>query len=126
MGRPPPEPTSDAASADAWEPLRTINGLPLLGGEGRVRVRTRSAHGILLEVVYLAGVASPVHQHDHDSHLYLLAGHLAGTLDGQAIDLLPGETLLHPAEVAHSVVALADSRWLEFKAPPSTPWKTPL
>jgi quercetin dioxygenase-like cupin family protein len=72
--------------------------------------------------VFPAGVASPVHQHDHDSHLYLLSGHLGGTLDGCEVELFPGETLLHRAGVTHSVVALADSRWLEFKAPPSTPW----
>ena len=117
---------SDATDADrreAWEPLRTIQGQPLLGGEGRVRVRTQSAHGILLEVVFPAGVSSPMHQHEHDGHLYLLSGHLAGTLDGQEVALLPGATLLHPAGVAHEVVALAESRWLEFKAPPSAPWK---
>lgn len=122
MGQLPHEPTIDNAGGDGWEPLRAINGLPLSGGEGRVCVRTRSAHGILLEIVYPAGVASPVHQHDHDSHLYLLAGRLGGTLEGRAVDLRPGEALLHGAGVAHSVVALADSRWLEFKAPPSTPW----
>ena len=107
---------------EGWEPLRAINGLPLSGGEGRVGIRSRSAHGILLDVVFPAGVASPVHQHDHDSHLCLLSGHLGGTLDGHEVELLPGETLLQQAGVAHSLVALADSRWLEFKAPPSTPW----
>jgi quercetin dioxygenase-like cupin family protein len=117
-----PEQSSGSASAEGWEPLQAIGGLPLIGGEGMVRVRTRSTHGILLEVVYPAGVSTPMHQHDHDSHLYLLSGHLAGTLDGRAIELLPGETLLHLAGVAHSVAALADSRWLEFKAPPGTPW----
>jgi quercetin dioxygenase-like cupin family protein len=117
-----PVQASGSVGAEGWEPLQAINGLPLIGGEGRVRVRTRSTHGILLEVLYPAGVSTPMHQHDHDSHLYLLSGHLAGTLAGREIELLPGDALLHPAGVAHSVVALADSCWLEFKAPPSTPW----
>ncbi len=124
MDRSLPESATDVASAAPWEPVRTIDGQPLLGGEGRIRVRRRSAHGMLLEVVYPAGVASRVHQHDHDSHLDLLTGHRGGTLDGTSVDLLPGDTLLHPVGVAHSVVALAESRWLEFKAPPSEPWKT--
>lgn len=118
-----PESATDAARAATWEPVRTIDGQPLLGGEGQIRVRSRSVHGILLEVLYPAGVASPIHKHDHESHLYLLTGHLGGTVDGASVDLLPGDAVFHPAGVAHSVVALVDSHWLEFKAPPGEPWK---
>ena len=52
----------------------------------------------------------------HDSYIYLLSGHLVGTVGDDDTDLLPGDTLLHPAGVPHTVQAVGDSYWLEFKA----------
>ncbi|MFD9893274.1 cupin domain-containing protein [Amycolatopsis sp. NPDC059027] len=100
-----------------WAPLTHVEGLELLGGHGRVRVPLRTDHGVLLEIEYPAGVGSPVHAHEHDSFVHLLSGRLTGTLSGHTVQLLPGESLLHPRGVPHSVEAVADSRWLEFKAP---------
>jgi quercetin dioxygenase-like cupin family protein len=105
-----------------WKELTLVEGRPLLGGSGRARVRLHGTEGLLLEVTYPAGVSSPEHSHRHDSYLYLLSGHLAGTLDGKPIELRPGETLLHPSGVPHSIEAVTDSRWLEFKAPPQIVW----
>ncbi|GAA4029637.1 cupin domain-containing protein [Allokutzneria multivorans] len=104
-----------------WKPLRVVEGLPLLGGEGRYRVRSRSEHGVLLEITYPAGVASPVHSHDHDSHVHLMSGHVTGTLGGEAVELRAGEVVVHPRGVPHSVVAVTGSTWLEFKSPPTIP-----
>ncbi|MEU7769167.1 cupin domain-containing protein [Nocardia sp. NPDC049190] len=102
-----------------WRPLTAVEGLPLLGGTGRFRQPLRSRQGLLFEIEYPVGVGSPEHRHDHDSFIYLLSGHLRGTVDGRPVELAEGETLLHPAGVLHSVTAVSDSRWLEFKAPPS-------
>src|SRR5690242_15209560 len=104
-----------------WKPLRVVEGLPMLGGEGRYRVRASSEHGVLLEITYPAGVASPVHSHDHDSHVYLMRGHVTGTLAGEPVELRAGEVVVHPRGVPHSVVAVTDSTWLEFKSPPTIP-----
>lgn len=102
-----------------WRPLTSVEGLALLGGAGRVRTPLRTERGLLLEIEYPAGVRSPVHTHDHDSFIYLLSGHLRGTIDGRPAELVEGHTLLHPRGVPHSVAAVTDSRWLEFKAPPT-------
>jgi quercetin dioxygenase-like cupin family protein len=102
-----------------WSTLTTVEGLALLGGTGRMRARQQTGRGVLLEIEFPAGVRSPEHPHDHDSFIYLLAGHLTGTIDGRPVELHEGETVLHPAGVRHTVEALADSRWLEFKTPPT-------
>lgn len=105
-----------------WTDLTSVEGSLLLGGTGRSRLRLHGKEGLLLEVIYPAGVSSPEHAHEHDSYLYLLRGRLRGTLNGEPVDLRPGETLLHPAGVPHSVSAVLDSHWLEFKAPPPLVW----
>jgi quercetin dioxygenase-like cupin family protein len=101
-----------------WVPLTHVEGLELLGGHGRIRVPLRTGHGVLLDIEYPAGVRSPEHTHDHDSFIFLLTGRLTGTLSGRLAELHAGQTLLHPRGVPHSVEAVTDSRWLEFKAPP--------
>ncbi|ASR39260.1 cupin [Prauserella marina] len=100
-----------------WTPLTHVEGKALLGGQGRVRLLTAAENGVLLEIEYPEGVASPVHQHDHDSVVYLLSGALEGTVSGEHVELHSGQALLHPAHVPHSVAAVTGSRWLEFKSP---------
>jgi len=105
-----------------WRQLTSVEGRPLSGGSGRSRLRLRGEEGLLLEVIFPAGVGSPEHSHQHDSYIYLLSGHLTGTLNGEPVELQPGQTLLHPAREQHSVVAVTDSHWLEFKSPPQIVW----
>jgi quercetin dioxygenase-like cupin family protein len=107
----------------SWPLLTNVEGLPLLGGHGHVRTRLRGTHGVLFEIFYPAGVRSPEHRHDHDSFVYLLSGRLAGTIGGAPAQLEPGGPLAHPAGVLHTVEALVDSRWLEFKSPPRAAWR---
>lgn len=106
-----------------WPLLTNVEGLPLLGGHGHVRTRLRETHGVLFEIFYPAGVRSPEHRHDHDSFVHLLSGRLAGTVGGEQAQLVPGDAIAHPAGVLHTVEALEDSRWLEFKAPPRVGWR---
>ncbi|MDQ7808158.1 cupin domain-containing protein [Amycolatopsis sp. A133] len=100
-----------------WQPLRTVEGLPLHGGEGRFRQLERAASGLAYLIHYPAGVASPTHAHDHDSIVYVLSGRLRGAVDGVEAVLEPGDSALHPRGVAHHVEALTDSMWVEFKSP---------
>ncbi|WP_410655918.1 cupin domain-containing protein [Amycolatopsis sp. lyj-112] len=100
-----------------WTSMSTVEGLPLVGGQGRFRSLARAEGGLAYEIFYPAGVASPVHSHDHDSIVYLISGSLRGTLDGRAVTLEVGETIVHPRGIPHSVEAIVDSRWVEFKTP---------
>ncbi|TQM38737.1 cupin domain-containing protein [Pseudonocardia cypriaca] len=107
----------------SWPLLTNVEGLPLLGGHGHVRIRLRENHGVLFEIFYPAGVASPEHRHAHDSFVHLLSGRLIGTAGGEPAQLEPGECLAHPEGVLHTVEAVVDSRWLEFKSPPQAGWR---
>ncbi|SEP52896.1 Cupin domain-containing protein [Amycolatopsis saalfeldensis] len=100
-----------------WRTLSTVEGRPLLGGTSRVRELQRAPSGLAYEIHYPAGVASPPHSHDHDSIVYLLEGHLKGTVDGVEASLRPGDSVLHPRGVTHQVEAIVDSAWVEFKSP---------
>ena len=100
-----------------WRPLTAVEGLELLGGAGRFRLVERAPSGLAYLIHYPAGVSSPVHRHDHDSIVYLLSGQLRGTLDGVPVELRQGESVLHPLGVVHSVEAVEDSTWIEFKSP---------
>ncbi|WP_158887594.1 cupin domain-containing protein [Amycolatopsis anabasis] len=104
-------------SGNVWQILSAVEGLDLLGGTGEFRLRERTPSGLLYEIRYPAGVASPEHSHDHDSVVYLLSGQLRGTLDGRPVEVEPGQTMVHPKGIAHTVEAIVDSQWLEFKAP---------
>jgi quercetin dioxygenase-like cupin family protein len=111
------------STADAeWRALSAVEGLMLRGGLASFRLRERATSGLLYEVRYPAGVSSPEHSHDHDSIIYLLSGRLRGTVNGRETVVRPGETVIHPLGIRHSVEALLDSHWLEFKAP--TPKRT--
>ncbi|ANN14648.1 cupin [Amycolatopsis orientalis] len=101
----------------SWTQMSTVEGLPLIGGQGRYRALARAEGGLAYEIFYPAGVASAVHSHDHDSIVYLLSGSLRGTLDGREVALEAGGTIVHPRGVPHSVEAIVDSRWIEFKTP---------
>lgn len=100
-----------------WQPLVTVEGLPLTGGEGRFRLLETAESGLAYLIHYPAGVASPPHAHDHDSIVYVLTGRVRGAVDGVESVLEPGDTVVHPRGVTHHVEALTDSMWVEFKSP---------
>ncbi|MEU7788431.1 cupin domain-containing protein [Amycolatopsis sp. NPDC049159] len=100
-----------------WQPLRTVEGLPITGGEGRFRLLETAPGGLAYLIHYPAGVASPPHAHDHDSIVYVLSGRLRGEVDGVESELEPGDSAVHPRGVVHHVEALTDAMWVEFKSP---------
>lgn len=118
-----PEKEARMTAEGDWRELDNVEGTSLIGGTGRVRTLEAGEHGTLYEISYPEGVASPLHRHEHDSYIYLLEGHVTGTVDGTALELRPGQTVLHPRGVPHSVAARVDSRWLEFKAPAAVGWR---
>jgi quercetin dioxygenase-like cupin family protein len=117
-----PQEQGSSPDASAWREITAVQGISLSGGSARIRVRLTGIRGLLLEVAYPAGVGSPEHIHQHDSYVFILSGHLIGTVAGRTEDLGPGDTVLHAAGVSHSLAAITDTRWLEFKTPPQIVW----
>jgi quercetin dioxygenase-like cupin family protein len=107
-----------AAASDAKAiRVSTLEGKPVYGGELEVKLRVSGDEMILLEIFYAAGVGTPLHSHTHESVIYLVSGKLKGTIDGNEIVMLPGDTCRHPTGVQHSVEALEDSVIMECKSP---------
>lgn len=111
------------ATAKDWNEFNNVEGQSLVGGVGQVRALESGEHGTLYEIAYPQGVASPIHHYEHDSFIYLLEGHVTGTIDGETVELRAGESAVHPQGVPHSVEALVASRWLECKSPPAVGWR---
>ena len=77
---------------------------------------------VLVEMSAPAGFTAPLHAHDHESFVYVLAGRVRATVDDETRELGPGDGVLHGIGVHHSIEALVDTRWIEVKAPPSATW----
>ena len=77
---------------------------------------------VLVEMSAPSGFAAPSHAHEHESFVYVLSGRIRATVEGQARELGPGDAVLHAAGAVHQIEALADTRWIEIKAPPSATW----
>ena len=89
-----------------WQPLRTVEGLPLNGGEGRFRLLETASSGLAYLIHYPAGVASPPHAHDHDSIVYVLSGRLRGAVDGVEAELAHvGQPAVDTGQIAELVLA---------------------
>ncbi len=112
-----PEPEAHR-SGPQWTDLASIEGRLHSGESARSRLRLHGEESPLLEGFYPAGVSSPEHSRPNDGYVDLLRGDLTGTLNREPIELPPGQTPLHPVRTRHSAMAVADSHWLEFHAPP--------
>ncbi len=71
----------------------------------------------LLEVRVLAGEASSVHAHSHESVIYVVSGRLKTVIGNETFVLGPGDACRHPRAVRHRVEALEDTTFIEVKSP---------
>jgi len=71
----------------------------------------------MFEVRLARGARSQMHQHSHESLIYVVSGALKTVIGDQHILLRPGEACCHPENVTHSVEALEDTVFIEVKAP---------
>ncbi len=62
---------------------------------------------------FLPGQELPVHVHEHEQEVFdILAGSGTMLLDGEAVELNPGDTILVPAGVHHGFKNTGSERWL--------------
>jgi quercetin dioxygenase-like cupin family protein len=78
---------------------------------------------ITMAMVYLKkGCVVPTHSHDNEQMSTIYTGALKFLLDGQEIVVRPGETLVIPARMPHSAVALEDTEEMDVFAPVRQDW----
>ena len=63
------------------------------------------------------GAAIPPHSHPHEQTGIMISGRLQFKVDGQTMDVEPGDTWCLPGGVEHSVQALEDSVVVEVFSP---------
>jgi len=63
------------------------------------------------------GAAIPPHSHPHEQTGIMLSGRLQFNVDGETMDVEPGDSWCLPGGVAHSVKALEDSIVVEVFSP---------
>lgn len=70
-------------------------------------------------VSFEKGTGAEPHQHPEEQTFYVLSGRLRVSLgaddDAETYEVGPGEGSFHPANVAHGVEALEDTRAVSFK-----------
>ena len=99
------------------QPVSAIEGRPNTGTVF-VKPLMRGESMALLEVRMLAGVASSLHMHAHESLLYVVSGSLRTTVNEETFVLGPGDACRHPRDASHRVEALEDTVFVEVKSPP--------
>jgi quercetin dioxygenase-like cupin family protein len=60
------------------------------------------------------GGSNPLHRHDREEAMTMLAGRITVSSDGQAQELLAGDTVVIPAGTAHQIANMGDetAEWL--------------
>jgi quercetin dioxygenase-like cupin family protein len=102
--------------------LERVEGQPVAGGS-TIKQLLVGRLGLLAEMTLPRGVATPPHTHDHESLCYVVKGQVRATIAGGGSWVLgPGDSVLHPQGMMHSLEALEDTTWIEFKTPPEKPW----
>ncbi len=71
----------------------------------------------LLEINYAPGAGAPPHVHDHETICYVVRGRVRTVIDGEEIELGPGDVCIHPRGVAHGIVGVEDALVIEIKSP---------
>jgi quercetin dioxygenase-like cupin family protein len=99
------------------QPVYTIEGQPN-NGTVFVKPLLQGDEMALLEVRMGAGVSSSLHEHAHESLLYVVSGRLRTIINDEVFLLGPGDACRHPRAATHRVEALEDTVFVEVKSPP--------
>ena len=95
--------------ADA--PLQDLGG----GVSRRVLAYTESL--MIVEVHFAAGGVGSVHTHPHCQNTYVRSGRFRFNVDGEAVEVGPGDTLAFPSGIPHGTLCLEAGALLDIFTP---------
>jgi quercetin dioxygenase-like cupin family protein len=98
------------------QPVTSIEGTPTVG-TFFVKPMITGANLSMFEVRLARGARSQMHQHSHESLIYVVSGALKTVIGEQQVLVRSGEACCHPENVVHSVEAMEDTIFIEVKAP---------
>lgn len=78
---------------------------------------------MVVQVVLEEGAVVTVHRHPHEQITYIVEGELSMDVEGQTYVLVPGDSLLFPADVEHGATALKRTVVVDAFSPPREEYK---
>ena len=92
-------------------------GLTDLGGGVARRVLAHTEQLMVVEVHFEAGSTGSVHTHPHCQNTYVLSGRFRFSVDGEPVEVGPGDTLAFPSNVPHGTLCLEKGVLLDMFTP---------
>lgn len=88
-----------------------------LGGGVSRRVLAYTPQLMIVEVSFEKGSEGAVHTHPHCQNTYVRAGRFRFDVDGEAVEVGPGDTLAFPPNIPHGTLCLEAGTLLDIFAP---------
>ena len=95
------------------------NDIPLkdLGGGVSRRVMAYSPQLMIVEVNFEQGGVGSVHTHPHCQNTYVKSGRFRFTIDGEPVEVGPGDTIALPPEIPHGTLCLEAGTLIDMFSP---------
>ena len=88
-----------------------------LGGGVRRRVLAYQDQLMIVEVNFEKGSEGSVHTHPHSQNTYVRSGRFRFMVDGEAVEVGPGDTLAFPPDIPHGTLCLEAGTLLDIFTP---------
>ena len=88
-----------------------------LGGGVSRRVLAYNERLMIVEVNFEAGSEGSVHTHPHCQNTYVRSGRFRFNVDGESVEVGPGDTLAVPPDIPHGTLCLEAGTLLDIFAP---------
>ena len=88
-----------------------------LGGGVTRRVLAYTPQLMIVEVNFEAGSEGSVHTHPHCQNTYVRSGRFRFNVDGEYVEVGPGDTLAFPSNVSHGTLCLEAGTLLDIFTP---------
>lgn len=88
-----------------------------LGGGVSRRVLAHTAQLMIVEVNFEAGGVGALHTHPHCQNTYVRSGRFRFTVDGEDVEVGPGDTLAFPSSLPHGTLCLEAGTLLDIFTP---------
>ena len=88
-----------------------------LGGGDSRRVLAYTPQLMIVEVNFEKGGEGSVHTHPHSQSTYVLSGRFRFNVDGEGVEVGPGDTLAFPPDIPHGTLCLEAGTLLDIFTP---------
>ncbi len=88
-----------------------------LGGGTTRRILTWNEDLMAVEVGFETGSEGSVHTHPHTQCSYVLSGRFSYSVEGEAVELKPGDSIIVPSGLPHGTVCLEKGVLLDVFTP---------